>query len=163
MAGCKQQQPAKPVAEATPMPTAPARPMVAAPAFKVFHQDGPSVILVTTENAPDRQIAAIVWALHDAERAHGFAKYGVDQAAIDKRDPNATFNIYRGTKCAKERYAEGAPPCGASYHAAGSYTVGSYRDRDWDDGELVTADGKMTPLWDNTPPAKNPPATTEGK
>lgn len=117
------------------------------PAFKVFHQDGPKFVLTTAESATDDQISALIWQLHDAAQSRSFDKLKISQKQVDKGDPAATFNIYRGTKCAAERYADGPPPCGASYHAAGSYTVGTYGNPKWDSGSLVDADGKMTQLW----------------
>ena len=54
--------------------------------------------------------------------------------------------------CAAEKYASGAPPCGASYHAAGDYTFGDYTNPTWDDGELLHGDGVQTPLWNPDAP-----------
>jgi hypothetical protein len=41
---------------------------------------------------------------------------------VDADGSTVWFHIYRGPKCAPEKYAPGEPPCGASYHAAGDYT-----------------------------------------
>ena len=47
------------------------------------------------------------------------------------------FHIYRGPKCASEKYTTGTLPCGPSYHAAGDYTLGSFSNKDRDDAVLL--------------------------
>jgi hypothetical protein len=134
----------------------PARSGVAAPAFTVFHHDASSITLVTKEDATDEEIESLIWELHDAERAHSFDKLKIDQKWVDARDPMMWFHIYRGSKCASEKYASGAPPCGGSYHAAGEYTVGGFTNRDRDDGVLLQSEDRQTRLW-------NPDAQGDGK
>jgi len=133
----------------------PARPSVAAPEFKVFHHDASSITLVTKENATDAEIESLIWKLHDAARAYTFDKLKIDQKWVDARAPMVWFHIYRGSKCASEKYAAGAPPCGGSYHAAGDYTLGGYTNRDRDDGVLLQGDGRATQLWNPDAPGNN--------
>jgi hypothetical protein len=126
----------------------PTRPNVAEPSFKVFHHDTSSITLVTKENATDDEIESIIWELRGAAKAHNFDKLGINQKWVDARDPMMWFHIYRGPKCASEKYAGGAPPCGGSYHAAGEYTLGGFTNRDRDDGVLLQGEDKQTQLWD---------------
>ena len=126
--GCKS-TPAPTPAPAQPTVTKstyPTRPTVAPPTFKVFHTTDSSITLVTDANATDDQVAAILWQLHDAAHNNTFAALDIPQQFVDKRDPMIWFHIYRGPKCASEKYTSGAFPCGASYHAAGDYTLGSF-------------------------------------
>lgn len=150
LAGCKA-APKQPASKTEPAHTEkssyPARPSAAAPSFKVFHQTPLAFTLVTKENATDDEIAALIWKLRDAAHTSTFDKLHIAQKAVDKRDPNIGFNIYHGSKCASEKFAE-KPPCGASYHAAGDYTFGSYSRKDWDDGRVLHADRTSTELWD---------------
>jgi hypothetical protein len=152
LAGCK----------AAPAPTShppvaatkviyPARPAVVPPPMKLFHQTDTSLTLVTKQNASDEEVIAILYQLHDAARAHTFDALHLPQTFIDARKPIVWFHIYRGAQCASEKYAEKLP-CGASYHAAGDYTLGSYTNRDWDDAELLHADGSETQLWNPEKP-----------
>ena len=62
------------------------------------------------------------------------------------------FHIYRGPKCAAEKYAPGPPPCGASYHAAGDYTFGGGANHQWDDGVLLHDETHQTELWNPNAP-----------
>ena len=130
-----------------PKPTYPQRPTVAPPTFKVFHTTDNSITLVTDANATDDQIAAILWQLHDAAHNHTFDALHIPQQFVDARDPMIWFHIYRGPKCASEKYTTGALPCGASYHAAGDYTLGSFSNKNRDDAVLLHADDKQTELW----------------
>ena len=125
----------------------PARPTTPPPPFKLFHTTDNSLTLVTAESATDDQIESIVWQLRDAARTHTFYKLHLPQAFIDKRDPIVFIHIYRGTKCAAEKYAAGNPPCGGSYHAAGDYTLGSFADPNRDDGVLLHDENHQTELW----------------
>jgi hypothetical protein len=133
----------------------PARPSIAAAAFTVFHHDASSITLVTKENATDAEIESLIWELHDAERAHSFDKLKIDQEWVDARDPMMWFHIYRGSKCASEKYAGGTPPCGGSYHAAGEYTVGGFTNRDRDDGVLLQGENRQTQLWNPDAPGNS--------
>jgi hypothetical protein len=132
----------------TPRPTTPP------PPFKLFHQTTNSFTLVTTPTATDAQISAIVWQLRDAAHTHTFDKLNIPQKLVDARDPMVWFHIYRGPKCAAEKYAEGPPPCGASYHAAGDYTFGGGANHDWDDGVLLHDENHETQLWPPGTPYK---------
>lgn len=137
-----------------PLPTSPittdirypARPSTSPPLFKAFHTTDNSITLVTDANATDDQVAAILWQLHDAAHNHTFAALYIPQQLVDKRDPMVWFHIYRGPKCASEKYTTGALPCGPSYHAAGDYTLGSFSNKDRDDAVLLHGD-KQTELW----------------
>jgi len=133
--------------------TYPPRPTVASPAFKVFHHDANSITLVTKDNASDAEIEAILWELRDTAQAHSFDTLGVPQKVVDARDPIVFFHLYRGRKCASEKYTSGALPCGASYHAAGEFTLGGFSNHDRADGALLHDEDHQTELW-------NPDATT---
>ena len=147
LAGCKSAPaPSSPHVEAAA--AYPARPSVVPPAFKVVHQDDDTLTLVAPENATDDEISAMLWELHDAFVTHGFDALKLPQKFIDARQPKVWFHIYRGAKCANEKYATGAYPCGASYHGAGDYTVGSYKDPKYEEAVLHTANGQETRLWD---------------
>jgi hypothetical protein len=147
--GCSSKSPA-PSPTASTGPTAqtyPARPVTPPPAFKLFHQTSDSLTLVTKDNATDDEIEAIVWQLHDAAHAHIFDALHIPQTFIDKRDPIVFIHIYRGTKCAAEKYAAGNPPRGGSYHAAGDYTLGSFKNPNRDDGVLLHDENHQIELW----------------
>ena len=153
LVGACKSAPAPTPAPSSPVIAKPAyspRPTIAPSAFKVFHTTDNSITLVTADNATDDQIAAIIWQLHDAARAHSFAALHFPQQlqqTIDKRDPMIWFHIYRGPKCASEKYTTGTLPCGASYHAAGDYTLGSFSNKDHDDGVLLHDENHQTELW----------------
>ena len=154
LVGCKS-APAPTPAPSTPVvekATYPPRPTVTPPSFKVFHTTDNSITLVTDANATDDQIAAILWQLHDAAHTNTFAALHIPQQLVDKRDPRIWFHIYRGSKCASEKYTTGAFPCGASYHAAGDYTLGSFSNKDRDDAVLLHGDDKQTELWNPDAP-----------
>jgi len=125
-----------------------ARPAVPAPAFKVFHQDEDTYTLVTKDDATDDEIEALIWEFRDAARGHSFDKLHLSQAFIDTRKPSIWFHVYRGAKCANEKFVKGKYPCGAKYNGAGDYTLGAYGNPGWDDGVLHGADGSETHLWD---------------
>jgi hypothetical protein len=149
MSGCKS-TPA-PTTPTTPTPVLaqyPPRPTTPPPPFKLFHATNDSFTLVTTPTATDDQIEAIVWQLRDAAHAHTFDHLGIPQKVVDARDPMVWFHIYRGSKCASEKYAAGAPPCGASYHAAADYTFGGTPSNpQWDDGVILHDETHQTELW----------------
>jgi len=150
--GCKSATPS-PSMQASTTPTAataqyPPRPTVPPPAFKVFHHDASSITLVTKDNASDAEIEAIIWELRDAAQAHSFDKLGVPQKVVEARDPIVWFHIYRGAKCASEKYTTGTLPCGASYHAAGEYTLGSFSNPNRDSGVLLVDQEHSTQLWE---------------
>jgi len=154
--GCKSATPTS-SATATARPMAapaqyPPRATVTPPPFKVFHHDATSITLVTKNDASDAEIEAILWQLRDAARTHNFDHLGVPQRLVDARDPIVFFHLYRGSKCASEKYTSGALPCGASYHAAGDFTLGSFANHDRADGALLHDEEHQTELW-------NPDAT----
>ena len=138
----------------TPAYTYPSRPTVPPPAIKVFHQDEDTYTLVTKPYATDAEIAAILWQFRDAARVHAFTALHLDQKFIDARKPSIWFHVYRGPKCAAEKFTSGKYPCGAKYNGAGDYTLGSYTNPNWDDAVLHQADGSETHLWDSEAPAK---------
>lgn len=152
--GCKPTPPPTPKTTTTQYPT---RTTTPPPPFKLFHQttDG-SFTLVTSPTATDTQIEALVWHLRDAAHTRTFDRLGIPQKAIDARDPMVWFHIYRGTKCADEKYTDGKLPCGASYHASGDYTFGGGSNHQWDDGVLLhptaTGEDHETELWNPNAP-----------
>ena len=139
--------------------TAPASTALVPPLpFKLFHQTDTTITLVTDANATDAQITAILWQLRDAAATHSFDKLHIPQKVVDARDPIVWFHVYRGPKCASEKYTNGKLPCGASYHAAGEFTFGGFTNRDRTAGTLLHDENHETVLWDPdkpyTPPAK---------
>jgi hypothetical protein len=136
----------------------PPRPTLAPPAFRIFHQANGTFTLVTKDTATDDQISALIWQLRDAAHTHTFDKLKIPQKAVDAGAPTVWFHIYRGPKCASEKYADGAPPCGASYHAAGDYTYGGgAANPQWDKGVLHHGEDSETPLWNPETPYVAPP------
>ena len=151
--GCNTTPPPKP----TPKPQqaqAPSRPTIPPPPVRVFHDAAGSITLVTRPNATDDEITSLIWQLRDAAHTHTFDKLKISQKTVDARSPSVWFHIYRGPKCASEKYASGAPPCGASYHAAGDYTFGGYNNPNWDDGLLLHDENHEVPLWNPDTPYK---------
>ena len=134
--------------------TQPPRPTTPPPPFKLFHQTPDSFTLVIPPTATDDQIAAILWQLRDAAHTHTFDALHLSQKVVDARDPMVWFHLYRGSKCAAEKYAPGPSPCGASYHAAGDYTFGGGPHHDWDDGVILHDENHETQLWDSNAPYK---------
>ncbi len=159
VSGCKSTPPQNaPIV--TPHPQAalyPPRPTVPPPAFKVFHHDASSITLVTKEDATDDEVESLIWELRDAAHAHTFDTLKIPQKLVDERDHKIWFHIYRGSKCASEKYASGPPPCGGSYHAAGDYTFGSYTSPEADNGALLHGEDHETELWDPDAPYKATP------
>lgn len=131
----------------TPTATYPARPTTSAPPFKLLHSANGTFTLVTTPTASDEQIESLIYQLRDAAHTDTFDHLRIPQKAVDARAPTAWFHIYRGAKCATEKYSAGAPPCGPSYHAAGDYTFGAYKPRDWDEGTLLHDEEHQVELW----------------
>jgi len=145
LTGCKSETPR--IVEIK-TPEYPTRPTTPPPPFKLFHQTNNSITLVTDPNASDHQIEAIIYQLHDAAQTHTFDHLHIPQKLVDARDPFLFFHIYRGPKCAPEKYASGDLPCGNSYHAAGDYTLGDFKDPNRDSGLLRNPDTQQeTPLW----------------
>jgi hypothetical protein len=128
----------------------PLRPAAPPPAVKLFHKTADSLTLVTDTNATDEQIEALVWQLRDAAHSHTLAQLGMtfkDTQVLVDGNKTTWFHLYRGSKCAAEKYASGEPPCGGSYHAAADYTFGTPGNPNWDQGTLLH-DEKETLLWD---------------
>jgi hypothetical protein len=147
--GCDPTPPPAPAAKPA-QATTPPRPSVVSPSFKVFHQTADTITLVTKETATDGEIEAILWQLRDAAHTHTFDKLHIEQKFVDAGKPPIWFHIYRGAKCASEKYANGNPPCGGSYHSAGDYTFDS--SHNWDKGVLRHADDTETQLWNPEAP-----------
>ncbi len=141
---------------ATPTQSFPARPQTPPLPVKLFHQDNDTLTLTTSATATDDQIAAILWQFRDAARNHTFAALNLPQPFIDARRPTVWFHIYRGPKCAAEKYTKGKLPCEASYHGAGDFTFGSYTDPNWSDGILRHPDSTETKLWNPDAPYPAP-------
>ena len=143
-----------PAAKPTPAPAAtyPPRPTATPAAFKVFHYYNNSFTLTTPDKATDDEIAALVWQLRDATRTHTLDKLKISQKDADAGS-TTWFHIYRGTKCASEKYTTGKLPCEASYHATGDYTYS--KKPVWDRGILLH-DEKETQLWDPDAPYTPP-------
>lgn len=146
--------PAPKPADQTPTYTYAPRPTVPPPPAKVVHQDEDTYTLTTSPNATDAEISAILWQFRDAARARSFTSLHLDQKFIDARKPSVWFHVYRGPKCANEKFTTGKYPCGAKYNGAGDYTLGAYNNPLWDDAVLHHADGTETHLWDPEAPAK---------
>jgi hypothetical protein len=133
----------------------PPRPTVPPPPVKLLHQDQDTLTLTTKPDATDDEIAAILWQFRDAAHNHTFDTLHLPQKFIDARQPSVWFHVYRGSKCAAEKFIKGKLPCEASYHGAGDYTLGAYKNPQWEDAVLHNADGTETHLWDaDAPPTK---------
>jgi hypothetical protein len=117
------------------------------PAFKVFHTHDSIITLVTKPDATDEEVESLLWELRDAAHARTLDALKVSQKMVDERAPLVWFHIYRGTKCAAEKYADGPLPCGNRYNGAGDYTYGGYANKDLDRGVIRDGD-KETELWD---------------
>jgi len=126
----------------------PARPSSPPVSFKVFHKSDTTYTLVVPEDATDEQVESLIWELRDAAHARTLDKLKLSQKMVDERKPLVWFHIYRGSKCASEKYADGPPPCGGSYHAAGDYTYGGYKNRETDNGSIFHGEDHETQLWD---------------
>ncbi|AEU35574.1 hypothetical protein AciX8_1230 [Granulicella mallensis MP5ACTX8] len=152
--GCKSTPPPTPTSkpqQAQQVQALP-RPSIPPPAFKVFHHDDSNFTLVTKDNASDEEIESLIWQLRDAAHARTFDKLKISQKLIDARKPIVWFHIYRGSKCASEKYAEGSPPCGGSYHGAGDYTYGGFTNHERDAGALLHDENHELQLWDPDTP-----------
>ena len=133
---------------ASPQVQTPPRPSAAPASFKVFHKTDTTYTLVVPEDATDDQVESLIWQLRDAAHARTLDKMKLSQKMVDERKPLVWFHIYRGSKCASEKYADGPPPCGGSYHAAGDYTYGGYKNRETDNGSIFHGEDHETQLWD---------------
>ena len=151
IAGCNS-KPTPAPSSAVPVAAAPTRPTVPPASFKLLHQTKDSLTLVTDENATDDQVAALVFQLHDAAHHNSFDALHLPQKFIDARDPIVWFHIYRGGKCASEKYTPAKLPCGPSYHAAADYTLGSFSDKNRDEGVLLKDENHPTQLWNPDSP-----------
>ena len=159
--GCKNSAPsAAPPTSTQPQGSAyPTRPTTVPPAFKVFHQDNDTYTLVTKADASNDEVSALLWQFRDAAHTHTFDALHLSQKFIDARKPTVWFHVYRGARCASEKYTKGPLPCDASYHGAGDYTLGGYKNPAWDNG-VLRVNGAETQLWDSdapyTPPSPKP-------
>jgi hypothetical protein len=161
LSGCKSTPaptptPATPSTASAPVATFPPRPTVPPPPFKVFHHADNRFTLVTKDNASDDEIESLIWQLRDAAHAHTFDKIKITQKEVDADAPTVWFHIYRGTKCAAEKYATGPPSCGGSYHAAGDYTFDSHKNPAWDHGILLHGEDHEVSLWNPDAPYTAP-------
>lgn len=157
--GCKSKIDSPSAASAKPsaqQATTPPRPTTPAAPFKVFHQSDTTYTLVVPEDATDEQVESLIWELRDAAHARTLDKLKLSQKMIDERKPLVWFHIYRGSKCASEKYADGPPPCGGSYHAAGDYTYGGYKNRETDNGSIFHGEDRETQLWNPEVPYAPP-------
>ena len=84
----------------------------------------------------------------------------IPQKEVDADGTNVWFHIYRGTKCAPEKYAPGAPPCGGSYHAAGDYTFVPQPNRPGTKARSSTTRTTPPTSGTPTPPTPRPHVTT---
>jgi hypothetical protein len=138
----------------------PIRPTTQPPPFKLFHQTNDSFTLTTTPTATDTQIASILYQLRAAAHTRTFDALHIPQKLVDARDPMVWFHLYRGPKCAPEKYTDGKLPCGPSYHAAGDYTFGGGAHHDWDSGVLLpktdSPTDHETQLWPPGSPYTSP-------
>jgi hypothetical protein len=153
-AGCKSAPPpGTPAAVPTPAVTYPA-PTTAPAAFKIFHHGNSSFTLVVNDKTTDDQLAALVWDLRDAARTHSLNSIHIPQKQVDADGKTVWFHIYRGAKCASEKYGSGAPPCGASFHAAADYTFDTNTTPPWDKGSILHSadDPHPAQLWDTEAP-----------
>jgi hypothetical protein len=156
--GCKSAHPPAPATttESAPAANYPARPTTPPPAFKIFHHANSTFTLTVTPTATDDEISALVWQLRDAARTQSFDTLKIPQKQVNADGSTIWFHIYRGPKCAPEKYAPGNPPCGASYHAAGDYTFAPAAR--WDKGQLNHGEAQ-TDLWN--PDAPYQPSTSD--
>ena len=152
--GCKSAPPPAPAptTETASAATYPARPTTSPAPFKIFHHANSTFTLTVPEKATDDEISALIWQLRDTARTHTFDAIKIPQKEVDADGSNVWFHIYRGTKCAPEKYAPGEPPCGGSYHAAGDYTLDTHTNPPWDKGVLLH-DERPTNLWDPDAPS----------
>lgn len=152
--GCKSNPAptAAPASASEPAANYPMRPTTPPVAFKIFHHANSSFTLVVQPTATNDEISALVWQLRDAARIQSFDKLHIPQKQVDADGSTVWFHIYRGIKCAPEKYAPGNPPCGASYHAAGDYTLAPNTKPPWDKGVLLNSDAQQTDLWNPDAP-----------
>jgi len=110
------------------------------------------------EKATGDELSALVWQLRDAARTRSFDSIHIPQKQVDADGKTVWFHIYRGSKCAPEKYAPGNPPCGASYHAAADYTLDTHTTPPWDKGAILHGadDPHPTLLWDPDAPYTPP-------
>ena len=135
------------------IPAYPPRPTTPPPPVKLFHTTDNTLTLVTTPNATDDELAALVYQLRDATHAHTLDTLHLPEKLVDARSPIVWFHIYRGPKCASEKYTTAALPCGPSYHGAAEYTIGSFHDPNHDQGSLDIDENHQRDLWNPDAPS----------
>jgi hypothetical protein len=148
--GCKP-APSPATALATTI-TYPIRPTASPTTFKIFHHANSSFTLIVPESATDDQLSALLWQLRDSARAHSLDAIHIPQQQVDSDGSTVWFHIYRGTKCAPEKYASGKTPCGDSYHAAADYTFSPKQTPPWDKGVILHGEGHEADLWNPDAP-----------
>ncbi|HEY0264612.1 MAG TPA: hypothetical protein VGC07_08815 [Granulicella sp.] len=154
--GCKSAPAPAPAATAAenppvPKPTYPARPTVPLPAFKVFKHINSSFTLTIKPDATDDEIESLIWQLHDASRTRTLNSIKISQKAFDTDGDSVNFHIYRGTKCATEKFVPEVV-CGGGYHASGDYTYTTVNKKPWDTGTLLHDEDHRVRLWDPEAP-----------
>ncbi len=118
----------------------------------LLHQTPDSLTLVVPETTTDTQLAALLYQLRDAAQSHTFDRLHIPQKLVDARDPKLWFHIYRGPKCATEKYTTAAYPCGPSYHAAADFTLGSFTHPNRTEATLNQDETHQTELWNPDTP-----------
>jgi hypothetical protein len=145
-----------PATNSTPSISYPPRPTRPPAPFKIFHHANSTFTLTVPESATDDQLSTLLWNLHDAAHTHSFDALHIPQKQVDADGRTVWFHIYRGTKCAPEKYAPGKTPCGDSYHAAADYTLSPQKTPPWDKGTLLHGDDHETDLWNPDAPYTGP-------
>lgn len=163
LTGC-QPPPPKPIPEPTPKPAMmppsvraeKAQLAAAHPPSKLFLQkiDMPTVVVVA-ETTPNEQMKALLWYLRTKIRTNAFKDLGLKPTDTFYGAPGYTsgiVDIYRGSKCASEKYTpQGHPdPCGPSIHKSASYHWGDGNDPHADGAYLVAETGAVTPVFEST-------------
>jgi hypothetical protein len=133
-------------------PQYPPRPTTPPPTFHLFHQTTDTLTLVVPETTTDTQLAALLYQLRDAAQTHTFDRLHIPQKLVDARDPKLWFHIYRGPRCAPEKYTTAAYPCGPSYHAAADFTLGSFKNPNRTEATLNQDENHQTELWNPDTP-----------
>jgi len=101
--------------------------LVAMSALVGFHSASAPIPASTSTTQPTTHYPNRPTTTAYAANTHTFGSIHLPQDVIDARSPIIWFHIYRGPKCASEKYA-GKLPCGPSYRASGEFTLGSFHD-----------------------------------
>jgi hypothetical protein len=155
--GCKPAPPKAAPPISTTTPTYPVRPTTPPAPFRIFHHANSTFTLTVPEKSTDNQLSALLWSLRDTARTHSFDHIHIPQKQVDTDGRTVWFHLYRGTKCAPEKYSPGNAPCGDSYHAAADYTLDPQKNPLWDKGTLLQGEDHQTDLWNPAAPYAPPP------